>query len=293
VSIVQLLQDNTALFYGIAALFGLLVGSFLNVVIYRLPVMMEREWRRSCLELDCDDISQLPEQETFNLAAPASRCPKCDSSIKAWQNIPVISYILLRGKCIQCKTPISARYPTIEFLTAVFSAVVAWKFGPSIECLAGLAITWCLIALSMIDYDHQLLPDSITLPLMWLGLIASLLPVFVYPQEAILGAAIGYLSLWSIYHLFKLFTGKEGMGYGDFKLLAALGAWFGWQSLPAIILLSSVSGAVIGIALITLTSRSRDVPMPFGPFIAVAGWLYLVFGEQLLGLVGMPYQLIQ
>lgn len=280
-ALLEVLQHNAIVFYGVVALFSLLVGSFLNVVIYRVPVMMENEWRRSCQELDCEDPGSLPAPEKFNIATPASRCPGCNEAIRSWQNIPVLSYLFLLGKCANCSIRISPRYPIIEFLTAVLSVIVAWHFGPSLQCLAGLGITWCLIALTMIDYDHQLLPDSITLPLMWAGLLASLLPVFVGPADSLLGAAIGYLSLWSVYQLFKLLTGKEGMGYGDFKLLAALGAWFGWSSLPAIILLSSLTGACVGIALIAFTRRGSEVPIPFGPYLAVAGWLTMLFGDYL------------
>lgn len=279
--LLYLLQDNAIVFYGVVALFSLLVGSFLNVVIYRVPVMMENEWRRGCQELDCEDPDSLPPLEKFNIATPASRCPSCNQAIRSWQNIPILSYLFLRGKCANCSIKISPRYPIIEFVTAVLSVIVAWHFGPSWQCLAGLIITWCLITLTMIDFDHQLLPDSITLPLMWMGLIASLIPLFVSTQDALVGAAAGYLSLWLVYQLFKLLTGKEGMGYGDFKLLAALGAWFGWASLPTIILLSSLTGAVVGIALMVITKRGREVPIPFGPYLAAAGWLTMIYGERL------------
>jgi len=268
-------------FYCIMALFGLLVGSFLNVVIYRLPVMMEREWRRSCEELNSSQEFIEDTSEKFNLATPASRCPSCDAAISPWQNIPVLSYIVLLGKCRNCKTHISLRYPLVEIATAILTVVVAVKFGLSLECLVAVPITWCLVALSMIDYDHQLLPDSLTLPLLWAGLLASLIPIFTNPADAILGATAGYLVLWTIYQLFKFATGKEGMGYGDFKLLAAFGAWLGWQSLPTIILVSSLAGSIIGILLIVLTKRNKNVPIPFGPFIAIAGWVVMVFGDSL------------
>ena len=278
--IIHLLNNNAVIFYGVVAFMSLMVGSFLNVVIYRLPVMMENEWRRSCQPLDAGDAAD-QDVAVFNLATPASRCPGCNQRIRAWQNIPVLSYLLLRGKCAHCGVGISARYPIIEFTTAVLSVVVAWHFGPGWQCLAGLVMTWCLVALTMIDFDHQLLPDSITLPLMWLGLIASLFPLFVSATDAIIGAAAGYLSLWSVYWAFKLLTGKEGMGYGDFKLLAALGAWFGWEALPMIILLSSLVGACVGIALIVIAKRGREVPIPFGPYLAAAGWLTMIGGDQL------------
>ena len=232
--------------------------------------------------LDTDAVNaEQPEADKFNLAVPRSRCPGCGELIRAWQNIPVISYLLLRGKCGACKTAISIRYPLVELVTALLSVVCAWHFGVTAQALAALVITWSLIALSGIDFDTQLLPDSITLPLMWLGLIASLFPVFVGPTEAIVGAAAGYLSLWCVYWAFKIVTGKEGMGYGDFKLLAALGAWFGWQALPMIILLSSLVGAVVGITLIVAKGRDKQVPIPFGPYLAAAGWLAMVFGGQL------------
>lgn len=281
--LIEVIQNNAVIFYGVVAFTGLIVGSFLNVVIYRLPVMMQNEWHRGCLELDCEDPTTLPVPETFNLSVPASRCPGCNHKIRAWQNIPVISYLLLGGKCAHCKIPISLRYPLVEFTAALLSVAVAVHFGPTWQALAGIVITWCLIALTMIDYDHQLLPDSITLPLLWLGLLASLMPVFVSTQTAVIGAAAGYLSLWLVYQAFKLITGKEGMGYGDFKLLAALGAWFGWEALPMIILLSSLVGAIVGITLILAAGRNREVPIPFGPYLAAAGWITMIWGEPLSG----------
>lgn len=282
------IQNNAVVFYGVVALVSLLVGSFLNVVIYRLPIMMENEWRKGCRELDAtgtETADDIPE-EVFNLSQPASRCPGCNKPIRAWQNIPIISYLFLLGKCGSCGNRISPRYPIIEFVTAFLSVLVAMHFGPSWQCAAGIVITWCLICLTMIDIDHLLLPDSITLPLMWLGLIASLFPVFAGPTEAIIGAAAGYLTLWSVYWVFKLLTGKEGMGYGDFKLLAALGAWFGWASLPTIVLLSSLVGAIVGVTLILVAKRGREVPIPFGPYLAAAGWLSMIWGESLSGLYG-------
>ena len=306
-ALIDLFQQSPALFVTVAGVLGLLVGSFLNVVIYRLPVMMERDWQEGCRHYleqqaaakatdntavdltvgDPGDSTPPPAVEKFNLAYPPSRCSACDAQIKAWQNIPIISYLLLKGKCAHCKTGISVRYPIIEFITALLTVIVALHFGPSLQAVAGIGITWCLITLTMIDFDTQLLPDSITLPLMWAGLIASTLPVFATTNDALFGAAFGYLSLWSIYWLFKLVTGKEGMGYGDFKLLAALGAWLGWQALPVIILLSSVVGAVVGIALIIATRRGKDIPIPFGPYLATAGWAAMLWGDTLVALYGI------
>lgn len=280
-SLFQLLSDNTTLFYSVVIFVGLCVGSFLNVVIYRLPLMMEMEWRKSCQELTDNTSDVIPTEDKFNLATPASKCPNCDSAIEPWQNIPVISYLLLLGKCYNCKVRIPLRYPLVELITALLTLTVAWRFGFSAEFLAGTIITWCFIALSLIDYDHQLLPDSITLPLLWLGLLASLLPVFVNSHDAIVGAAAGYIVLWGVFQIFKLLTGKEGMGFGDFKLLAAIGAWLGWQSLPTVILISSLAGSIIGLTLILITKRDKNVPIPFGPFIALAGWIYLVFNDQI------------
>ncbi|PKM45825.1 MAG: prepilin peptidase [Gammaproteobacteria bacterium HGW-Gammaproteobacteria-1] len=262
----------------LSAVLGLVVGSFLNVVVYRLPLMMERAWRRDCDELAGKAL--LPE-ERFNLSAPRSRCPHCGHTVTARDNIPVISYLLLRGRCRACGAHISLRYPLVEILTAVLTVVTALHFGFGWQALFAVLLTWSLIALSFIDFDKQLLPDSITLPLLWLGLLLSLFGIYTDSQASIIGAAAGYLSLWSIYHLFRLLTGKEGMGYGDFKLFALFGAWLGWQSLPLIILLSSAVGAVIGISLIMFRGRDRSIPIPFGPYLAIAGWIALLWGEQL------------
>ena len=260
-------------------LLGLLVGSFLNVVIYRLPVIMEREWRKECEEYL--DIESKEKEVLFNLIFPLSHCPKCKKSIKPYQNIPVISYVFLGGKCANCKVSISARYPLIEALSGICSATVAFYFGFGIELFFALLLTWSLIALSFIDIDKQLLPDSITLPMLWLGLCLSLFDVFGDTQSCLIGAVAGYLSLWSVYQLFKLVTGKEGMGYGDFKLLALFGAWLGWQYLPIIVLLSSLVGAVIGISMVVFAHKDHTVPIPFGPYLATAGWLSLVWGEEI------------
>jgi leader peptidase (prepilin peptidase)/N-methyltransferase len=283
---------------------SLLIGSFLNVVIHRLPIMMQRDWRQQAQELMASrsefiptptsdvglkpdlqekNAGQLPEK--YNLVVPRSACPHCGTQITAVQNIPVISWLLLKGRCANCKAGIAARYPLIELSTAVLSAVIAWRFGFSWHMAAALTLTWTLIALCVIDFDHQLLPDDLTLPLMWTGLGLSLLQgtvLPVTPQDAIIGAMAGYLSLWLVFHLFKLATGKEGMGYGDFKLLAALGAWLGWQMLPLIIMLSACVGAVIGIGLILLRGRDRSIPIPFGPYLAAAGWIALLWGEQIV-----------
>jgi leader peptidase (prepilin peptidase)/N-methyltransferase len=278
---------------------GLVVGSFLNVVIHRLPVMMERQWREQCAELHHDAAAAAATMvaEPYNLVVPRSACPACHAPIAAWHNIPVLSWLLLGGRCASCRARISVRYPLIELLCGLLSAAVVWKFGVSWQGSAALVVTWFLIALTGIDLDHQLLPDSLTLPLLWGGLLASLawnahstfsLPV--HPTESIIGAAAGYLSLWSVYHLFRLCTGKEGMGYGDFKLLAALGAWLGWRMLLPIVLCSAAVGAVIGIALIVLRRRDRNVPIPFGPFLAAAGWIAMMWGPEwvsrYLGLYG-------
>ncbi|MCR6651656.1 MAG: A24 family peptidase [Cellvibrionaceae bacterium] len=275
----------TTVWVGVVVL-GLAVGSFLNVVIYRLPVMMQNEWRRECDEYLRDQGQPLTKQtkseQKFNLAYPNSRCPKCGHSIKPWQNIPVVSYVLLKGACANCKTKISPRYPIIEASTALLGALIFWHFGASPQALLGLVLLWSLISLTMIDADHYLLPDSITLPLMWLGIIANMFGTYTSLENSVIGAIAGYLSLWTLYWGFKLATGKEGMGYGDFKLLAALGAWMGWQYLPLIILLSSAVGAVLGIAAILLMGRDKAKPLPFGPYLAVAGFIAFIWGEELL-----------
>lgn len=277
----DLLAQYPAFFFSFVFVISLMVGSFLNVVIYRVPVMMERSWQREYQEYFNNEESSESQQteETFNLIKPDSTCPKCGHKIRAWENIPVISWLFLRGKCSNCKTPISIRYPLVELLTAVLSVWIAAHFGFGPEALLGIVITWVLVALTFIDADKMLLPDELTLPLLWLGLGTSVFTVFVPPSTAIIGAAVGYLSLWSVYWLFKLVTGKEGMGYGDFKLLAALGAFVGWQGLPIIIILSSLVGAIVGITLIALRRNESSQAIPFGPYLAVAGWLTLMYGE--------------
>ncbi|BFM06245.1 prepilin peptidase [Halioxenophilus aromaticivorans] len=261
---------------------GLCIGSFLNVVIYRLPVMMQNQWRQECYDY-LEQENPTPLKTPFNLAQPASTCPKCHTAIKPWQNIPVLSYLLLRGKCGHCKTPIAARYPLVELATGALSAFVAWHIGYGPQLLALLFFTWCLISLTMIDIDHQLLPDSITLPLLWAGLLINSQGLLTDLHSAVFGAAAGYLILWSVYWAFKLLTGKEGMGFGDFKLLAALGAWFGWQLLPLTIILSSLVGAVLGVAMLALQGKEKSTPIPFGPYLAIAGWVAMLWGHQITG----------
>jgi leader peptidase (prepilin peptidase) / N-methyltransferase len=269
-----------------AGILGLLVGSFLNVVIYRLPKMMERDWYQQCVDfLGSDNLNHNAKKqfipEKFNLVTPNSTCPSCGHKIRPWENIPVISYVFLRGKCSACKAHISLRYPIVEAVTAIFSVAAIFVFGANVTGLACLFFTWCLIALTMIDFDTQLLPDSITLPLLWLGLIVNYFGLFTTLDSALWGAIGGYLSLFSVYWLFKLLTGKEGMGFGDFKLLGALGAWLGWQMLLQIILLSALAGAVIGIGMIVIRGRDKNVPIPFGPYLAIAGWIALMWGQDI------------
>ena len=265
-------------FTGSCGLLGLLIGSFLNVVIHRLPKMMENDWHCQCAELRGEEPG---ETAAFSLVSPRSRCPNCGHAISALENIPVLSWLVLRGKCSACQVPISARYPIVEALSAILSALAAAHFGRDWITLGALLLIWALIALTFIDADTQLLPDSITLPLLWTGLLFNLFGTFTDLSSAVIGAMLGYLSLWLVYWGFKLTTGKEGMGYGDFKLLAALGAWLGWQLLPLTILLSSLVGAVVGIALIVLARRGRQVPIPFGPYLAAAGLLALFWGKEL------------
>jgi leader peptidase (prepilin peptidase)/N-methyltransferase len=275
----ELMAGNLPAFVLCASLVGLVVGSFLNVVIYRLPVMMQRDWRQQARE-----ILELPEesrQDTFNLVLPNSCCPHCQHQIKPWENIPVISYLFLRGKCSNCKAPISLRYPLIELTCGVLSGYIAYHFGFGWQAAGMLLLTWGLLAMSMIDCDHQLLPDALVLPLLWLGLIANQFGLFTSLEDALWGAIAGYLSLWSVYWLFKLLTGKEGMGYGDFKLLAMLGAWGGWQVLPLTILLSSLVGAVLGVIMLRLRNQETSTPIPFGPYLAIAGWIALLWGDQI------------
>jgi leader peptidase (prepilin peptidase)/N-methyltransferase len=277
--VIELLRSEPALWIGVAVLFGLSIGSFLNVVVYRLPKMMEREWAAQCAELS----GQVPgEQPTYNLAKPRSRCPSCSAPIGALQNLPLVSWIALRGRCAACGAAIPKRYPLVELATGVIAGFLAWHygFGPTAVLAFGFCAT--LLALALIDFDTQLLPDGLTLPLIWAGLLVNIWGVFAPLQEAVVGAVAGYLSLWTVYWAFKLVTGKEGMGYGDFKLLAAIGAWLGWQALPLVILLSSLAGAVIGVALIAAARLGRSVPMPFGPYLVIAGAVALVWGDAIV-----------
>lgn len=280
--ILLLLESSSVFFLSFVFIVSLLVGSFLNVVIYRLPVMMERSWKQEYLDyFQTEQSASKDSPETFNLVKPDSTCPKCRHKIRAWENIPLLSWLFLQGKCSQCKNAISIRYPAVELLTGLASLFIAWHFGFGMAAAAAVLLTWCCIALIFIDIDRMLLPDQITLPLLWFGLILSTANVFVTPIEAIIGAAAGYLSLWTVYWLFKLLTGKEGMGYGDFKLLAALGTFVGWQHLPIVILLSSVVGAIIGTIFIIAKGKEKSTQIPFGPYLAIAGWLTLIYGNDI------------
>jgi leader peptidase (prepilin peptidase)/N-methyltransferase len=290
--VLELLSGSAPALLATVAILGLLVGSFLNVVIHRVPVMLDREWRAQCDELaGREPAAQAP----YNLIVPRSACPSCKAPITALQNIPVVSWLALRGRCAGCGTAISARYPLVELLTGLMSCAVAWKFGYGWPMLAALVLTWFLIALTFIDLDTQLLPDNLTLPLLWIGLSLSLAapavpvaPVPVDPRSSIIGAIAGYLSLWSVYQLFRIATGKEGMGYGDFKLLAALGAWLGWKMLLPIVLGSALVGAVVGVVMMARFGRERSQPMAFGPYLAAAGWLMLMFGPEIVdGYLGL------
>ncbi len=296
-TVFEVLAETPALLIGSVFILSLLVGSFLNVVIHRLPIMLDRQWREQATETlsasssDSSPSTLSPQPSaSYNLFFPRSACPHCGAPIKSHQNIPVVSYLLLGGKCANCRAGISPRYPIVELATAILSAAVAWRFGWHWQTVAALMFTWALVALTVIDLDHQILPDVITLPLLWLGLLLSLAwsaglapPMPVDPKSAIVGAAAGYLTLWLVYWAFKLATGKEGMGYGDFKLLGAFGAWMGWQMLPLVILLSAFAGAVIGLLLIVVRGRDRNIPIPFGPYLAAAGWIALMWGPQIVG----------
>lgn len=278
-SFLSILQDSPVFFVSCTTILGLMVGSFLNVVIYRLPEMMKRNWLQQCAELQGEAIQALPE---FNLLTPRSTCIHCGHKITAWENIPVISYLFLRGRCSQCHARISPRYPMVEAATAIISGFVAWHFGYGFVALAAFIFVWSLIALAVIDLDTQLLPDDITLPLLWIGLLVNINHGFTDIQSAVIGAIAGYLSLWSVYWCFKLITGKEGMGYGDFKLLAAIGAWLGWSKLPLVILSSSLIGALVGIGLILAAKLNKSIPIPFGPYLVGGALIALFWGEQLI-----------
>ncbi|MDG9668248.1 A24 family peptidase [Hahella sp. CR1] len=274
-------NHNPALLYTTVIVFGLVVGSFLNVVILRKPKMLEQEWRAQCAEIPGCDCPKIDEP-LITLSKPDSTCPKCGHKIRAWENIPVISYLFLGGKCSSCKTGISIRYPLVEIATALLAVIAVCYFKMSWAGLAAIGLSWTLLTLSLIDFDTQLLPDDLTLPLLWAGLLINIQGIFAPLSEAVIGAVIGYLALWSVYHLFRLLTGKEGMGYGDFKLLAALGAWLGWKMLPLIILLSSLVGAVIGLAMIITLGRDKNIPIPFGPYLAIAGWIAMIWGNDIV-----------
>jgi len=281
-----LLQSSPGVFTGICGVLGLMVGSFLNVVIHRLPKMMELGWQQQCAELNNDDllaqtISEPDSNSHYNLVVPRSACPHCGHVISAWENIPIVSYLLLRGRCKGCRAAISPRYPIIETISSILCAYTAWHFGFGWAAVGAIMLIWALLALTAIDFDTQLLPDDITLPLLWTGLLFNLSGIYTSLHNAVLGAVIGYLALWSVYWLFKLITGKEGMGYGDFKLLAALGAWMGWEMLPLIILLSSLVGAVVGITLMLVLKHGRNIPIPFGPYLAGGGLIALFWGQTL------------
>jgi len=277
-SLPQLLQSSPYLFIALCLVLGLMVGSFLNVVIYRLPKMLEREWREQYAEFKGEPVAAAAR---FNLIVPRSACPQCGKPVTVLENIPLFSYLVLHGKCSGCSAPIAKRYPLVEALSGVLSAIIAWRFGFGMTALAAMLFAWCMIALTFIDLDTQLLPDSITLPLLWCGLLFNLGTLFSDVKSAVIGATAGYLALWAVYWVFKWATGKEGMGYGDFKLLAAIGAWLGWQMLLPVILISSFIGAAVGITLILAKDRSRNVPIPFGPYLAAAGMIALVLGQQL------------
>lgn len=279
-NIIIVFQSSPWLFYTTVVFSGLCVGSFLNVVAYRLPLMMERDWKREChefLELPAAEFDN--KLEALNLATPASACPNCGHQLRFWENIPVISYLFLRAKCSSCSTGISIQYPVVELITAIASLFAAFSFGVSIQTVAALFFTWVLIALTLIDLKKQLLPDNMTLPLLWAGILLSFFDVFTDLSSSVIGAIAGYMILWSVYQLFKLVTKKEGMGFGDFKLLAALGAWVGFDYLPQIILVSSVVGSVAGISMLIFGKTKQQQPIPFGPYLAVAGWIALLWGE--------------
>lgn len=270
---------NPTAFIAVVALFGLVVGSFLNVVIYRLPIMLSARWEAECAEASGKESGA--NREPFNLAHPRSACPHCGHMIHAWENIPVLSYLALRGKCSNCSKPISKRYPAVELLAAALAGLVAWRFGFGVQALALIVLAWALVALSFIDIDRQILPDVIVLPFLWLGLLLNTQNVYATLPDAVYGAVAGYLSLWLVFHAFKLITGKEGMGYGDFKLFALFGAWLGWQLLPLIILLASLVGAIVGLVLIMALGRDRQQPIPFGPYLCAAGFLAALWGHDL------------
>jgi leader peptidase (prepilin peptidase)/N-methyltransferase len=280
-SLIQSLEQSAIFFYLSIAILGLIVGSFLNVVVYRLPVMLQKSWQNDCLNFLEQENSTTETTETFNLSTPRSRCPSCQHPISAIENIPILSYIFLKGRCKSCESSISIRYPVVELATCVLSIMIAVQFGVTFQTGVALIFTWLLICLTLIDFDTQLLPDSITLPLLWFALFISLFNIFVDPTTAIIGALAGYLSLWSVFWLFKLATGKEGMGYGDFKLLAAIGALLGWQMLPLVVMLSAFVGAVIGLTMMVCKGLDKNSPIPYGPYLSVAAFIALLWGDKI------------
>jgi leader peptidase (prepilin peptidase)/N-methyltransferase len=283
-SILIYLQSNPTAFILAMGLMGLIVGSFLNVIIHRLPKIMEADWRSQCAELMGTEDPSPPSSGTYSLAYPASHCPHCQHPIRAYDNIPLLGYLWLKGKCRNCRHPIPVRYPLVEFLTAAFTMMVVWRFGFGAEALFGSILTWALIALSFIDLDTQYLPDAITLPFLWLGLGCNLFGLFAPLESSVIGAMAGYLCLWVVYQGFKLTTGKEGMGYGDFKLAALFGAWLGWEMLPAVIILASLTGSILGLSLMLYHRRDKNIPIPFGPYLSIAGWGTLLWGHEITAL---------
>jgi leader peptidase (prepilin peptidase)/N-methyltransferase len=278
-SLVAYFQAHESFYLVVVALYGLVLGSFLNVLVYRLPVMLERQWHNQAREFL--ELAPASSDRPISLLQPGSRCPSCGAPVRPWHNIPVLSYLALKGRCAACGTRISLRYPFVELLTAALSVVTAWRFGVTPATLAALVLVWVLIPLAFIDYDHKILPDAITLPFLWGGLLVNSFAVFTDLHSAVIGAMAGYVSLWLVYHGFRLLTGKEGMGYGDFKLLALFGAWLGWQLLPLVVLLSALAGAVIGGTYLTVSKSGRDHPIPFGPFLCIAGWIALLWGHEI------------
>ena len=281
---ISLLSTNQSFFFAVTFIFSLMVGSFLNVVIFRFPKMLEQGWKRECREFLADELKEPErnidnEQNSITLSKPSSTCPSCQHKIRFYENIPVISWLFLRGKCSKCQNKISIRYPLVELSTAVLSVVIAANFGVTITTLGLLVLTWGLVCLTLIDLDHMLLPDQFTLPLIWLGLVININGAIVPLSDAVIGAIVGYMSLFSIFWLFKLITGKEGMGHGDFKLVAVFGAWIGWQLLPLLILMASAVGAIIGISMMVFKNHQREQAIPFGPYLAIAGWITLLWGE--------------
>jgi len=279
-NLIQTFESNSLFFYISIAFISMLVGSFLNVVVYRLPIILQQGWRQECL-IFLEQKEQTESTDTFTLSHPRSHCPSCKHPVSAIENVPILSYLFLRGRCKGCKTAIPLRYPLVELVTAILSILIAVKFGVTLQTCSALLLTWALICLTLIDADTQLLPDNITLPLLWFALFISIFNVFIPTETAVIGALSGYLSLWSVFWLFKLATGKEGMGYGDFKLLAAIGAFLGWKMLPLVIILSAFVGTFIGIALIAIKGRDKSSPMPFGPYLSIAAFIALIWGHEI------------